>query len=160
MERNFALIVSVGNQFYGIDSRYVNEVLIYQYISRQADMDAPYVGTVTIRGQKLPVIHAAAHLIGRTRKVSSTGTVVVLRNEVMGKTTKIAVLVDSIEDLVEVTDYAEKDNKSSHQKLMRYVQGSFSFLEEEVLDLNVEAFAFNKNQLVTSVKKEENISVA
>jgi purine-binding chemotaxis protein CheW len=160
MERNFALIVSVGNQFYGIDSRYVNEVLIYQYISRQADIEPPYVGTVNIRGQKLPVIHAAAHLIGRTRKVSSTGTVVVLRNEVMGKISKIAVLVDSIEDLVEVTDYAERDVRSIHQKQMRYVQGTFSFLEEEVLDLNVEAFAFSKKQLPSSVKKEESISVA
>jgi len=160
MERNFALVVTVGNQFYGLDSRYINEVLIYQYVNRQPDMEAPFVGTVTLRGQKIPVINAASHLIGRTRKISNSATIVVLRSESAAKTMKVAVMVDSIEDLTEISNYLDAEKGKNHNKQMRYVQGVFQYQGETVLDIDIELFAFNGSKRVNASVAVAEVCVA
>lgn len=160
MERNFALVVTVGNQFYGFDSRYINEVLIYQYVNRQPDMDAPFVGTVTLRGQKIPVINAASHLIGRSRKTPTSATIVVLRFESVSKSMKVAVMVDSIEDITEISGYKESESAKNHQKQLRYVQGIFQYQGETVLDVDVEKFAFGVNRSVNNAVRAVEVCVA
>jgi len=160
MERNFALVVTVGNQFYGFDSRYINEVLIYQYINRQSDMEAPFVGTVTLRGQKIPVINAASHLIGRSRKIPTSATIVVLRFESVSKSMKVAIMVDSIEDLAEITNYKEAESAKNHQKQFRYIQGVFQYQGETVLDVDIEKFAFGFNRNVNNSVPVAEVCVA
>lgn len=160
MERNFALVVTIGNQFYGLDSRYINEVLIYQYVNKQSDLEAPFVGTVALRGQKIPVVNAASQLNGRTRKIPSSATIVVLKAVIASKIMRVAVMVDSIEDITDISNYSLIESGKNHQKQMRYIQGMFQYQGETVLDIDIESFAFGAGRVVKQAVNTAEICVA
>ena len=91
------IVVTLGKEQYGIDIRFVDNIVRMQRITRVPKMPPYLIGIINLRGEVLPVISLRLKM-GLEKDVYEKGTrIIILKTEAEGT---IGVIVDEVREVV------------------------------------------------------------
>ena len=96
-EVNQYIVVGLGNEQYGIDIRYVDNIVRMQRITRVPKMPNYLIGIINLRGEVLPVISLRLKMGLASDEYSKSTRIIILKTEQEGT---LGVIVDRVQEVV------------------------------------------------------------
>ncbi len=96
-EVNQYIVVGLGNEQYGIDIRYVDNIVRMQRITRVPKMPNYLIGIINLRGEVLPVISLRLKMGLASAEYSKSTRIIILKTEQEGT---LGVIVDRVQEVV------------------------------------------------------------
>ena len=111
------IVIRLGDEQYGIDIKYIDNILRMQKITRVPKV-APYLrGVINLRGEVLPVMSIRIKMGLEEDIVTKSSRIIVIKMEQQGM---IGIIVDEVKEVVtletaqiEKVAYASKDEKDN-----------------------------------------------
>ncbi|MBR1628090.1 MAG: purine-binding chemotaxis protein CheW [Lachnospiraceae bacterium] len=116
-EKKQYIIVKIGDEQYGIDIVYIDNIVRMQRITRVPKAEAHYVGIINIRGEVVPVMSARLKMGLGSDELTKQSRIIILKLELQGM---VGVLVDEVK---EVLMLAETDIDRNIKKSDTYING-------------------------------------
>ena len=116
-EQKQYIIVKIGDEQYGIDIAYIDNIVRMQRITRVPKAEAHYVGIINIRGEVVPVMSARLKMGLGSDEITKQPRIIILKLELQGM---VGVLVDEVK---EVLMLAETDIDRNIKKSDTYING-------------------------------------
>ena len=128
------IVIRLGDEQYGIDIKYIDNILIMKKITREPKV-APYLrGVINLRGEVLPVMSIRIKMGLEEDIVTKSSRIIVIKMEQQGM---IGIIVDEVKEVVtletaqiEKVAYASKDEKDNFiYGIGKYEGGLISLLD-------------------------------
>ena len=128
------IVIRLGDEQYGIDIKYIDNILRMQKITRVPKV-APYLrGVINLRGEVLPVMSIRIKMGLEEDIVTKSSRIIVIKMEQQGM---IGLIVDEVKEVVtletaqiEKVAYASKDEKDNFiYGIGKYEGGLISLLD-------------------------------
>lgn len=111
------IVIKLGNEQYGINIKYVDNILRMQHITRVPKVDSYLKGVINLRGEVVPVMSIRTKM-GLGEDVSTKASrIIIIKMEQHGY---IGIIVDEVKEVVtldmeqiEKVAYDSKDDKSN-----------------------------------------------
>lgn len=111
------IVIKLGDEQYGIDIKYIDNIVRMQHITRVPKVDAYLKGVINLRGEVIPVMSIRIKMgLGPDVETKST-RIIILKLEQHGT---IGVIVDEVKEVVTLENdqiekiaYDSKDEKDS-----------------------------------------------
>ena len=116
-ERVQYIVVKIGDEQYGIDISYIDNIVRMQRITRVPKAAAHYVGIINIRGEVVPVMSARLKMGLGEDEITKQSRIIILKLELQGT---VGVLVDEVK---EVLTLGETDIDRNVKKSDTYING-------------------------------------
>ena len=116
-EQRQYIIVKIGDEQYGIDIVYIDNIVRMQRVTRVPKAEAHYVGIINIRGEVVPVMSARLKMGLGADEITKQTRIIILKLELQGM---VGVLVDEVK---EVLMLAETDIDRNIKKSDTYING-------------------------------------
>ena len=116
-EQKQYIIVKIGDEQYGLDIVFIDNIVRMQRITRVPKAEAHYVGIITIRGEVVPVMSARLKMGLGSDEITKQSRIIILKLEQQGM---VGVLVDEVK---EVLMLAETDIDRNIKKSDTYING-------------------------------------
>lgn len=113
------LIFSMGTELYGIEIRYVTEIIGIQPITEVAEMPAYVKGVTNLRGKIIPVMDARIRLRKPERAYDDRTCIIVLENEDIS----IGLIVDSVSEVLLIREEEIASPPDSGHGGNKYISG-------------------------------------
>ena len=117
-EINQYIVVSLGNENYGIDIRYIDNIVRMQSITRVPKSSVYYRGVINLRGEVIAVMSARIKMGLPEDEITGKSRIIILKFE---SNESIGMLVDEVKQVVTIS--SENIEKVAHEK-----NGSQSFI--------------------------------
>lgn len=91
------IVVSLGNERYGIDIRYIDNIVRMQRITRVPKMPPYLIGIINLRGEVLPVVSLRLKMGLEADTYVKSTRIIILRTETEGS---MGVIVDEVREVV------------------------------------------------------------
>lgn len=111
------IVVRIGDEQYGIDISYIDNIVRMQRITRVPKAAAHYVGIINIRGEVVPVMSARLKMGLGEDEITKQSRIIILKLEIQGM---VGVLVDEVK---EVLTLGETDIDRNTKKSDTYING-------------------------------------
>ena len=130
------IVIKLGDEQYGIDIKYIDNIVRMQHITRVPKVDAYLKGVINLRGEVIPVMSIRI-IMGLEKDVESKSSrIIILKIEQQGT---IGVIVDEVKEVVTLENdqidkiaYDSRDDKDNFLcGVGKYEGGLIS-----ILDLN------------------------
>ncbi|MFA9375382.1 MAG: chemotaxis protein CheW [Lachnotalea sp.] len=112
------IVVKIGNEQYGIDIRYVDNIVRMQKIIRVPKAQRYFKGVINLRGVIVPVMSIRLKMQLEDDKFDNSSRIIILKMDQQGL---IGIIVDEVKEVVtlenvdiEKTAYDSKDDKISY----------------------------------------------
>ena len=133
---NQYIVISVGDEQFGIDIKYIDNIVKMQHITRVPNV-APYIkGIINLRGEVIPVMGLRLKMGIQNDVETKASRIIILRLEQVGM---LGVIVDEVREVVTVEeDDVEKvvsDNKEERDSFV-FAVGKYGESLVSLLDLN------------------------
>lgn len=130
------IVVKLGNEHYGIDIKYIENIVRMQNITRVPKV-APYMkGVINLRGEVIPVMSVRLKMGLPEDEITKATRIIILKLEQQGT---IGFIVDEVREVVALSDeqiekvaYDNKDDKVNFVSAVGKVESGLISL----LDLN------------------------
>ena len=122
-EQKQYIIVKIGDEQYGIDIVYIDNIVRMQRITRVPKAEAHYVGIINIRGEVVPVMSARLKMGLGADEITKQSRIIILKLELQGM---VGVLVDEVK---EVLMLSETDIDRNIKKSDTYINGKLAWVE-------------------------------
>ena len=128
------IVIRLGDEQYGIDIKYIDNILRMQKITRVPKV-APYLrGVINLRGEVLPVMSIRIKMGLEEDIVTKSSRIIVIKMEQQGM---IGIIVDDVKEVgpletaqIEKVAYASKDEKDNFiYGIGKYEGGLISLLD-------------------------------
>ena len=116
-ERVQYIVVKIGDEQYGIDISYIDNIVRMQRITRVPKAASHYVGIINIRGEVVPVMSARLKMGLGDDEITKQSRIIILKLELQGT---VGVLVDEVK---EVLTLGETDIDRNVKKSDTYING-------------------------------------
>ena len=116
-ERVQYIVVKIGDEQYGIDISYIDNIVRMQRITRVPKTYDHYVGIINIRGEVVPVMSARLKMGLGADEITKQSRIIILKLELQGT---VGVLVDEVK---EVLTLGETDIDRNVKKSDTYING-------------------------------------
>ncbi len=130
------IVIQLGNEKYGIDIKYVDNIVRMQHITRVPKV-APYLkGVINLRGEVVPVMDLRIKMDLPAVEETKNTRIIILKFENMEKT---GVVVDEVREVVTLSnDEVEKVGHDSKEEKTIFVNavGKYSGELVSLLDLH------------------------
>ena len=130
------IVVRLGEEQYGIDIRYVDNIVRMQHITRVPKV-APYIkGVINLRGEVIPVMSVRLKMDLPEDVEAKSTRIIILKLEQHGT---IGIIVDEVKEVVTLTtDCIEKMAYDGNENKSHFISGIGKDGEEliSLLDLN------------------------
>lgn len=103
------IVVKIGNEQYGIDIRFVDNIVRMQRITRVPKAQSYFKGVINLRGEIIPVMSMRLKFGLEDDEISNTTRIIIIKLEPQSA---IGVLVDEVKEVV--TLEVESIDKSTH----------------------------------------------
>lgn len=115
------IVIRLGEEQYGIDIKYIDNILRMQSITRVPKV-APYLkGVINLRGEVLPVMSIRIKMGLSEDVVTKSSRIIVLKMEQQGM---IGIIVDEVKEVVTLeTERIEKISYDSKDEKDNYISG-------------------------------------
>ena len=95
------IVISMGEEQFGIDIRYIDNIVKMQHITRVPNVASYFKGVINLRGEVLPVMSLRLKM-GLEEDVTTKNTrIIILRLEQHGM---IGVIVDEVKEVINLAD--------------------------------------------------------
>ena len=129
--------VEMGEELFGIDISYVDNIVRVQKITRVPNV-APYIkGVINLRGEIIPIMSLSLKMGLEESEETKATRIIIIKMEQYGK---IGLIVDSVKEVVALEEeQVEKIKYDSKDDTVHYVMavGKFEDSLISLLDLNV-----------------------
>lgn len=110
------IVVRIGNEQYGIDIKYVDNIVRMQRITRVPKAQSYFKGVINLRGEIIPVMSIRLKFGLEPDEITNSTRIIILKFEAQSA---IGILVDEVKEVVTLEDenidkvtYNAKDEKS------------------------------------------------
>ena len=111
------IVIRLGEEQYGIDIRYIDNIVRMQHITRVPKMPAYLKGVINLRGEVIPVISIRLKMGFDADEITKTTRIIVVKLEHEGN---VGFLVDEVMEVVQLSvdeiekiTYNAKDEKAN-----------------------------------------------
>lgn len=111
------IVVLIGDEQYGIDISFIDNIVRMQRITRVPKAAAHYVGIINIRGEVVPVMSARLKMGLGDDEITKQSRIIILKLEAQGM---VGVLVDAVK---EVLTLGETEIDRNTKKSDTYING-------------------------------------
>jgi len=133
------LTFKLGKELYAISVKFVINILEMCSITEVPKMPSYMKGVINLRGEVLPVIDSKLKFGMPPIVVTSNTCILVLEVEIEDVKTKLGILVDSVNEVIEIKDEAIKPSPSIGEKYQnKFIIGMFERADKFImlLDMN------------------------
>ena len=137
------IIVSLGTNQYGIDIKFIHNIIVMQNITRVPKAQPYFMGVINLRGEVIPVMSLRRKFGLPEDQFTSVSRIVIVKPE--PQAAPIGVIVDEVKEvvsldnaLVEKMNYDENDDKAD------FSTGIGKFEDELINLLNIPGIIFEK----------------
>ena len=133
------IVIKLGNEQYGIDIRYIDNIVRMQHITRVPKVANYLRGVINLRGEVIPVMSLRVKMDLPDDEVTKATRIIILKLEQHGT---IGVIVDEVKEVVTLsTEEIEKITYDVKEDRSSFLSGVGKHNDEliSILDLNVVA---------------------
>lgn len=133
------IVIKLGSEQYGIDIRYVDNIVRMQHITRVPKVASYLKGVINLRGEVIPVMSLRIKMDLPDDEVTKATRIIILKLEQHGT---IGVIVDEVKEVVTLsTEEIEKITYDVKEDRTSFLSGVGKHNDEliSILDLNVVA---------------------
>lgn len=131
------IVIKLGKEQYGIDIRYIDNIVRMQHITRVPKVADYLKGVINLRGEVVPVMSIRLKMDLSEDEITKSTRIIILKLEQHGK---IGIVVDEVKEVVTLeTDQIEKvayDNKEEKSNFISGI-GKYEGGLISLLDLNI-----------------------
>lgn len=114
------IVVTIGGEFYGINITYIDNIVRMSKITRVPKAPIHYKGVINLRGEVVPVMSIRIKMGLSEDVVSNSTRIIILKREEQGY---VGVLVDSVSEVVTLSESEIDRNISSNEKKDNFING-------------------------------------
>ena len=109
---NQYIVISMGDEQFGIDIRYIDNIVKMQHITRVPKMAAYLRGVINLRGEVVPIMSLRLKMGLAADEESKATRIIIVKLDQYGK---IGIIVDEVKEVVTL-DMAEQVEKIAYDK--------------------------------------------
>lgn len=136
-ETNQYIVIQIGEEQYGIDIRYIDNIVRMQHITRVPKVQNYLKGVINLRGEVIPVMSIRIKMDLDEDVITRASRIIILKMEQQGN---IGIIVDSVKEVVTLdASQIEKvsyDNKAEKRNFINGI-GKYDGGLISLLDLNM-----------------------
>lgn len=91
------IVVDLGNEQYGIDIRYIDNIVRMQKITRVPQMPPYLIGIINLRGEVLPVVSLRLKMGLEAEEYTKATRIIIIKSETEGT---MGLIVDEVKEVV------------------------------------------------------------
>lgn len=111
-ETNQYIVIRLGQEQYGIDIRYIDNIVRMQHITRVPKLANYLRGVINLRGEVLPIMSMRLKMGLPADEVTKSSRIIIVKLDQYGK---IGMIVDEVKEVVTL-DMAEQVEKMAYDK--------------------------------------------
>ena len=116
---NQYIVVNLGIEQYGIDIRYVDNIVRMQKITRVPKVQKFFKGVINLRGEIIPVMSIRARFNLEDDVYTDKTRIIIIKPD---QQEKIGILVDSVKEVVSLEeDNIEKIHNDGNDEMNKYI---------------------------------------
>ena len=131
------IVVRLGEEQYGIDIKYIDNIIRMQGITRVPKVPEYLKGVINLRGEVIPVMSARLKMFLPVDEITRATRIIILKLEQHGT---VGIIVDEVKEVVTLdSDHIEKVSYDSGAEGANFITGVGKHNEEliSLLDLNL-----------------------
>lgn len=133
------IVIKLGSEQYGIDIRYIDNIVRMQHITRVPKVAAYLKGVINLRGEVIPVMSLRLKMELEADEITKATRIIILKLEHHGT---IGIIVDEVKEVVTLgTNEIEKVTRDAMDDSLNFVNGIGKHGDDliSILDLNTVA---------------------
>ena len=133
------IVIKLGNEQYGIDIKYIDNIVRMQHITRVPKVANYLKGVINLRGEVIPVMSVRLKMDLPADEITKSTRIIILKLEQHGT---IGIIVDEVKEVVTLsTVEIEKVAYDGQEGKINFINGIGKHNDEliSLLDLNVVA---------------------
>lgn len=139
------IIVNIGNEQYGIDIQYVDNIVRMQRITRVPKAQTYFKGVINLRGEIIPVMNIRLKFGLEEEEYSNTTRIIIIKLEPQSA---IGIIVDEVKEVVTLDeDNIEKVTNSAVEDKNGYLSGIGKHKGELISLLNISGVIIEKETI-------------
>lgn len=131
------IVIRLGAEQYGIDIRYVNNIVRMQNITRVPKVPAYLKGVINLRGEVIPVVSLRLKMGLEADELGRATRIIILKTEAEGN---LGIIVDEVREVVTLTedDIEKVTRETKGERSDSFINGIGKFGGDliSLLDLN------------------------
>ena len=130
------IVVKIGNEQYGINIQYIDNIVRMQHITRVPKVPAYLKGVINLRGEVLPVMSLRLKMGLEADEMTRATRIIILKQEQQGS---VGIIVDEVKEVVTLgTSQIEKMSQNTGEIKKSFITGVGKHNGEliSLLDLN------------------------
>ena len=136
------IVIKLGNEQYGIDIRYIDNIVRMQHITRVPKVAGYLKGVINLRGEVIPVMSLRIKMDLSADEITKATRIIILKLEQHGT---IGVIVDEVREVVTLsTDEIEKVTYDAKEERNSFLSGVGKHENELISILDLSAVAMEK----------------
>lgn len=136
------IVVKVGNEQYGIDIQYVDNIVRMQRITRVPKAQSYFMGVINLRGEIIPVMSVRLKFGLKADEFTNTTRIIIIKLEPQYA---VGIIVDEVKEVVTLDDSdIENVTYNSKDEKMSYLSGIGKHGEELISLLNIAGVIVDK----------------
>lgn len=137
------IVINLNNDMYGIDIKYVDNIITMQSITRVPKSQSYFAGVINLRGEIVPVLSLRKKLGMEADKITPNTRIVIVRPEAQASTAGI--IVDEVKEVIKLNNSdIDKITYNEYEEISNYSIGVGKYEEELINLLNIPGIVINK----------------
>ena len=115
------IVVSIGNEQYGLDISYVDNIVRMCKITRVPKAPAHYIGVINLRGEIVPLMSLRRKMNLEDDVFTDITRIIILKTEEQGL---VGIVVDEVKEVIALAeDEIDRNTQSSQSDKTQYING-------------------------------------
>lgn len=115
------IVIRLGEEQFGIDIRYIDNIVRMQHITRVPKVPAYLKGVINLRGEVIPVMSIRLKMNLPADEITRATRIIILKLEQQGN---VGIIVDEVKEVVTLTsDDIEKISYESKEGKINFING-------------------------------------
>ncbi len=115
------IVVSIGNEQYGLDISYVDNIVRMCKITRVPKAPAHYIGVINLRGEIVPLMSLRCKMNLEDDVFTDITRIIILKTEEQGL---VGIVVDEVKEVIALAeDEIDRNTQNSQSDKTQYING-------------------------------------
>lgn len=115
------IVVSIGNEQYGLDISYVDNIVRMCKITRVPKAPAHYIGVINLRGEIVPLMRLRRKMNLEDDVFTDITRIIILKTEEQGL---VGIVVDEVKEVIALAeDEIDRNTQNSQSDKTQYING-------------------------------------
>ena len=137
------IVIRLGDEQYGIDIRYVDNIVRMQNITRVPKVPAYLKGVINLRGEVIPVMSLRVKMDLPEDEITRATRIIILKMEQQGS---FGILVDEVREVVRLSmDQIDKMSYDTKDEKANFITGVGKHNDELISLLNLNSITLEDN---------------